>query len=94
MVSLALATKLASPSPVLNSIGAEISLELELLRISDALVSHTPGKLLVIADALSRLYSPAGDGALPSALASAKERKPKARDDAFFRVWSISKRTA
>ena len=88
-----LATKLASPSPVLNSIGAEIALDLELLSISDAMVAHTPGKLLIVADALSRLYSPAGDGTLPSSLAGAKERTPKVRDDAFFKVWTISRRS-
>ena len=88
-MSLALTTKLASPSPILNALGAEIALDLELLDIDNQFVTHTPGKLLVIADALSRLFAPGGDSQIPKELESAKRRPIKARDDAFFRVWSV-----
>ena len=59
MVALSLATKLASSSAPLNAIGAEIALQLELHDIKEAFTAHTPGKLLVMADALSRMFSPA-----------------------------------
>ena len=90
MVTLALMSKLASTSPLLNAIGAELALDLELLDIDSTFGQHTPGKLLILADALSRLFSPDGDAQIPADLATAKRRQPKVRDDSFFRVWSVS----
>ena len=90
MVALTLANKLASSSAILNAIGAEISLALEILDIAEVFTQHTPGRLLDIADALSRLFAPGGDGELPAALSGAKRREAPIRDDSFFRVWCIN----
>ena len=90
MVALSLATKLASPSAPLNAIGAEIALHLELHDIKETFTTHTPGKLLVLADALSRMFSPAGDGEVPEAFVGAKRRYSPKRDASFYKVWCIS----
>ena len=90
VVGLTLATKLASSSKFLNAIGAEVALELEILDISEAFSAHSPGKLLVLADHLSRMHMPGHSGDLPKELASAKRREAPIRDDFFFRVWAAS----
>ena len=90
VVALTLASKLASSAPLLNALGAEISLELEILEIDEVFTAHTPGKLLTLADFLSRMHAPGGTAALPAELSSAKRRTPPIRDEAFYRVWSIS----
>ena len=90
VVALTLATKLASSSRLLNAIGAEIALELEVLDISEVFGSHSPGKLLVIADHLSRIHMPGHSGDLPAELASAKRREAPMRDGSFYRVWTAS----
>ena len=66
VVSLAMASKLSSKSPQLNRIGAEIALMFELWQIEEAITTHTPGRLLVLADYLSRLHAP-GDAGTPPA---------------------------
>ena len=48
VVALTLASKLASSAPLLNALGAEISLELEMLEIAEVFTAHTPGKLLTL----------------------------------------------
>lgn len=53
VVALSVAVKLASSSPMLNSIGAELALELELADITETITAHIPGKLNVTADWLS-----------------------------------------
>ena len=91
VVALTLATKLASTSPRLNALGAEISLQLEMLEIEEVYGQHTPGRLLVLADWLSRVHEPSGNAlSPPPQLASAKRRQSPVRDDGFFRVWSIA----
>ena len=90
VVALTLASKLASSAPLLNALGAEISLELEILEIAEVFTAHTPGKLLTLADFLSRLHAPGSSSTLPTELSTAKRRSPSARDEAFYRVWSIS----
>ena len=52
-VALAMASKLSSPSPVLNWIGAELALKLELMGIPKLVGHHLPGRLNVDADWLS-----------------------------------------
>ena len=91
VTALTLALKLSSSSAKLNSLGAEIALELEIMDISDVVAAHSPGKLLVVADYLSRLHEPGADvAAVPPELTSAKRRTVQVRDASFFRVWSIS----
>ena len=90
VVALTLASKLASSAPLLNALGAEISLELEILEVEEVFTAHTPGKLLTIADFLSRMHAPGGSSELPSELSSSKRRTPADRCEAFYRVWSIS----
>ena len=53
-VALAVSKKLASPSPTLNWVGAELSLALEAQNMGELTVHHLPGKLNVAADHLSR----------------------------------------
>ena len=90
MVSLQLATKLSSPSPLLNALGAELALQLEVFDIQEVYTQHTPGRLLVLADFLSRLHAPGADPSLPAELKGAKERKAPPRNAEFYKVWCIS----
>jgi hypothetical protein len=53
-VALAMAAKLSSPSPVINWIGAELALKLEVLGIPKLVGHHIPGQLNQEADWLSR----------------------------------------
>ena len=90
VVSLQLATKLSSPSPLLNALGAELALQLETFDIHEVYTQHTPGRLLVLADYLSRLYAPGADKTLPADLSGAKERKAPVRNSNFYKVWCVS----
>ena len=92
VVSLTLSRKLASSSKFLNGIGAEIALEIELLGMDEIFTEHTPGKLLVWADSLSRRSAPGGSDsdAIPKELLGAKRRTPPSRDNAFYKVWPYS----
>ncbi|CAL1127091.1 unnamed protein product [Cladocopium goreaui] len=53
-VALAISKKLASATPTLNWIGAELSLTLEAFNMGELTVHHLAGKLNVVADHLSR----------------------------------------
>ena len=55
-VALAMAAKLSSSSPVLNWIGAELALKLEVLCVPKLVAHHLPGQLNVEADWLSRSH--------------------------------------
>ena len=55
MAALGVATKLSSPTPAMNFLGAELSLFLETEGMADPEGSHLPGKLNLCADYLSRL---------------------------------------
>ena len=90
MVGLTLARKLASSSPLLNGVGAEISLELEKHEISEVITTHTPGKLLILADYLSREGLRASAAALPGQLRSARKRSAPVRDDGYYKVWKVA----
>ena len=91
VVSLRLSMKLSSPSPLLNAIGAEIALQLEIFNIDEVVSQHTPGRLLVLADYLSRMHVPGKPAEeLPAELKGAKQRRPPARDDSFYKVWCVS----
>ena len=69
-VALAMAAKLSSPSPVINWVGAELALKLELLGIPRVVAHHLPGQLNVEADWLSRPHS--RDKAVPVKLQKVK----------------------
>lgn len=56
VVALAVARKLASCSPVLNYVGAELSLLLDHIQCNRVQMAHIPGKLNQEADWLSRLH--------------------------------------
>ena len=90
VTALRLVTKLASPSARMNAIGAEIALELEALQIEEVFAQHSPGKLLVIADWLSRIYSPDGRSEVPEELKTSKRKEVPVRDSSFYKVWSIA----
>ena len=90
MTALTLASKLSSSSPKLNSIGAEIALDLEILNISDVFTAHTPGSLLTCADYLSRVHEPNVNAEMPVELTSAKRKEVAVRSESFYRVWTIS----
>eukprot|EP00435_Cladocopium_sp_Y103_P048824 s861_g14.t1 len=64
-VALVLAKKLASGTPVLNWVGAELSTQLDVGQMGDIIGHHLPGKLNVEADWLSR---PDLEGSPPGAL--------------------------
>ena len=90
VTSLSLAAKLSSKSASLNAIGAEISLMLELWQVDEIWTTHTPGRLLVLADWLSRLHAPGDPGDPPVELRHAKERTPPIRDSSFYKVWIVA----
>jgi hypothetical protein len=56
--ALGVARKYASPTPVLNHLGAEISLLLETEDAVDPISDHLPGKMNGLADFYSRLHAP------------------------------------
>ena len=53
-MALAISKKLASATPTLNWIGAELSLTLEAFNMGELTVHHLAGKLNVVVDHLSR----------------------------------------
>ena len=73
-VALALLEKASSSSPALNVLAGEITLMLEKLRVLEAIPSHIPGKLNILADYLSRPQSRGEQ--LPGPLKGAKIRTP------------------
>ena len=73
--ALALAQKLASSSPALNFIGAELALVLETTGVTHIDTLHLAGSLNTTADWLSRLDEPEGNNLpRPTSLRHAKER--------------------
>ena len=54
VVALGMARKLASPSPIVNYLGGELAMNLELWRVGKVVAQHIPGKLNDMADWLSR----------------------------------------
>ena len=70
--ALSLAIKMASTSPIMNGLGAEIALTLELYDLEELFTEHLPGKLNVRADILSRVWAPVGPGEIPSQFAGIK----------------------
>ena len=54
VVALGMAKKLASPSPIVNYLGGELAMNLELWKIGKVVAQHIPGKLNDLADWLSR----------------------------------------
>ena len=54
VVALGMARKLASPSPIVNYLGGELAMNLELWNIGKVVAQHIPGKLNDLADWLSR----------------------------------------
>ena len=90
VTALQCTAKLASSSPLLNGIGAEIALVLELYDIEEIVTQHVPGKLNEVADKLSRFAQPGASQHLPPQLQDAKRRVTPKRDDAFFRSWTAA----
>ena len=90
VTALQCTAKLASSSPLLNGIGAEIALVLELHNIEEVVTQHVPGKLNEVADKLSRLAQPGVSQQLPPQVQGAKRRVTPKRDDAFFRSWAAA----
>eukprot|EP00435_Cladocopium_sp_Y103_P023448 s5122_g5.t1 len=73
IVALAIMKKLSSGSPTLNWVGAELSIELEALQVSEVVAHHLPGQLNKAADWLSR---PDTRGAMPEGLVGVTVRVP------------------
>ena len=71
VTALQCTAKLASSSPLLNGIGAEIALVLELYDIEEIVTQHVPGKLNEVADKLSRMAQPGASQLLPPQLRDA-----------------------
>ncbi len=85
MAALALSNKLASSTPVLNFLGAELSLLLESMEVEELKPGHIFGSANCIADALSRLAAP--DCALfPPEAMTAKRRHCQERDLKFYEL--------
>jgi len=87
VTALACACKLASSSALMNGIGAEMALVLEVHEISEVLATHVPGQLNDVADALSRLAQPGAPQTLPPQLLNAKRRRTPHRDAQFWTSW-------
>jgi hypothetical protein len=86
--ALALTERLASHTPELNFIAAELAIELERLDAAELIVSHIPGVWNDTADALSRRFAPSAVTSAwpPSALRDAKEHRVPVRSAAFYRL--------
>jgi hypothetical protein len=86
--ALALGAKLASGSPVLNFIGAELALELERLDAAELDLTHLPGAWNTVADHLSRRFAPGADQntVFPDALKHAKQRTVPLRTETWYRL--------
>ena len=90
VTALQCTAKLVSSSPLLDGIGAEIALVLELHDMEEVVTQHVPGKINDVADKLSRLAQPGASQQLPPQLQGAKRRVTPRRDDAFFRSWAAA----
>ena len=81
----------AAASAALGLIAREIAIDLaESALPPDIRASHLPGVTNTIADSLSRKFSPSSSSTcswtLPAALTACKDRRPEARDCAFYRT--------
>ena len=85
MAALALSNKLSSSSPTLNFLGAELSLQLEIMEVEELNPGHIFGTMNSVADALSRLAAP-NCALFPAEAFTAKERKCPARDKSYYRL--------
>ena len=85
MAALALSRKLSSSSPVLNFIGAELSLLLEEMEVEELSPSHVYGATNSVADALSRLAAPECS-LFPAAAIAAKKRECPLRNRVFYQL--------
>ncbi len=85
MAALALSRKLSSSSPVLNFIGAELSLLLETMEVDELAPGHIYGATNSVADALSRLAAPECSLFL-GAVVAAKKRECPVRNRAFYEL--------
>ena len=90
VTALQCTAKLASSSPLLNGIGAEIALVLELHDIEEVVTQHVPVKINDVADKLSRLAQSGASQQLPPQLQGAKRRVTPKRDHAPFRSWAAA----
>ena len=72
-VALAMAAKLSSRSPVVNWVGAELALRLELLQVRKLVGHHLPGAFNTTADWLSRPHERAAE--VPTELKGVKIQK-------------------
>ena len=90
VTALRCAVKMASSAKLLNGIGAEIALTLELHDIDEVITVHVPGVLNDVADRLSRLAQPKAPQDLPSCLRAAKKKTAPERSDALWLAWSAS----
>ena len=90
VTALQCTANLASSSQLLNGIGAEIALVLELHNIEEVVTQHVPCKLNDVADKLSKLAQPGVSPQLPPQLQGAKRRVTPKRDDSFFRSWAAA----
>ena len=72
-VALAMAAKLSSRSPVVNWVGAELALRLELLQVRKLIGHHLPGAFNTTADWLSRPHERAAE--VPNELKGVKIQK-------------------
>ena len=90
VTALTLVTKMRPPSPSIAIVARELAMRLvDLSFPPDAY--HTPGVSHIIADRLSRVYSPEGDGVVSTsihpALASATITTPPTRDRKWYRAY-------
>ena len=90
IAALSAARKMASSTPMLNGVGAEIALLVERNEISDLKFEHIPGVLNDLADWCSRRAQPGSSQDRPHPLSGAKERQAPARDDKLFKVWHVA----
>ena len=90
LTALRLLVRLASSSPLLNGLGAELALTLETWGIEQVFAQHIPGAMNIIADQLSRRSQPGAPAGLPPALAHARRKAVPPRDAAFFLVWECA----
>ncbi len=91
MAALALSGKLASSSPGMNHVGAEIALECEYLGIEQLSGKHIYGSSNEIADALSRLDAPEASQ-LPASCIEAVCRSAPRRGPKWYRLPSAPQR--
>ena len=90
--ALTLLVKLRPPTknPAMGIIARELALNLAQLSFPPE-ATHTPGLSHVVADVLSRVYSPSGSGiassALHSALKDAERSQVPERNDSWYRAY-------